>query len=184
MSIALRFLHATVTGYSNNHQESTNAVNIHINPATPADVPTLASLALAVHQVHRDANPARYKPIDPADPALRAWYADWLAQPGAHAEIALADGAPVGYLLGVLRQTGDNPFVTSVREFHINQMSVEPEMRGRGVGGLLVERALAAARAGDAEIVTLGVAAFNAGAVRFYQRYGFTVAHHSMSRTP
>ncbi len=58
---------------------------------------------------------------------------------------------------------------------HIVGMMVRADQRGRGFGRLLVDACIAEARRGvGVEMLTLTVTASNAGAVRLYERAGFT----------
>jgi hypothetical protein len=59
---------------------------------------------------------------------------------------------------------------------HVGELGilVAREMRGKGVGTALLERALSEARA-KFEVVYLSVLSFNDGAKRLYERFGFRV---------
>lgn len=82
--------------------------------------------------------------------------ADWL--------VALEDGVVVGYA-GVL---------VMMDEAHVTNLAVAPAARGRGIGSALLARALEAARARRARLVTLEVRENNVEAERLYRRHGFT----------
>jgi GNAT superfamily N-acetyltransferase len=58
----------------------------------------------------------------------------------------------------------------------LEDMVVAPEARGRGIGGALVDAALAQARAAGCRRVTLLTDADNADAHRFYRRHGFAAS--------
>ncbi len=55
----------------------------------------------------------------------------------------------------------------------LSKMAVAPEMRGQGLGGRLLSKALEEARAMGARRVFLGSSTKLAGAVRLYERAGF-----------
>jgi len=57
---------------------------------------------------------------------------------------------------------------------HVIGMMVRPEARGAGIGALLLEACIGEARHAGLEMLTLSVTAENAGAVRLYERHGFT----------
>ena len=65
--------------------------------------------------------------------------------------------------------------VTCVRpgEAEVVSIAVEPEQRGSGIGGALMDHTVAALRRREVRKVTLMVRASNAGAIRFYRRLGF-----------
>ncbi|HJV66587.1 MAG TPA: ribosomal protein S18-alanine N-acetyltransferase [Geomonas sp.] len=75
----------------------------------------------------------------------------------------LPDGVLAGYLC--LKQVLD--------EAEILDVAVDPSLRGRGIGRLLVESALASSRERGAEIISLEVRVGNLDAIALYQRVGF-----------
>ena len=56
----------------------------------------------------------------------------------------------------------------------LEDMVVRPDARGRGVGGMLIEHAIAFARAEGYARLTLMTDGDNAAARRFYERHGFS----------
>jgi ribosomal protein S18 acetylase RimI-like enzyme len=58
---------------------------------------------------------------------------------------------------------------------YIMSLAVAPELRGTGIGALLLRVALAEAAAARLRAVALDVARDNAGAIRFYVREGFAI---------
>lgn len=155
---------------------------LSIRRATLADVPILAELVLVVHELHVQQEPQRYKAMRANDPAVRAFFTDLLSKESAHVFLALDGDQPIGYVLALLREVPENPFVHSGRALHIDQMSVNTAYQGQGVGTRLMETVLELAQTLGAERVSLGVAVFNTRAIRFYERLGFTIYHHRMSR--
>jgi len=59
-------------------------------------------------------------------------------------------------------------------EFIVESLAVDPEFRGLGVGTALMHAAEARARALGKRTMSLGVITENAGAIRLYQRLGYT----------
>jgi len=62
-------------------------------------------------------------------------------------------------------------------EFHINKIATDVRLRKQGYGRMLLEDALARARAVRASAVTLEVRVSNAPAREFYHSYGFREAY-------
>ena len=58
--------------------------------------------------------------------------------------------------------------------WHVMDLAVEPALRGRGLGGLLLDDFLAAALPGGADL-TLEVRPSNAAALALYQKRGFQI---------
>ncbi|MGX2997935.1 GNAT family N-acetyltransferase [Streptomyces sp. JNUCC 64] len=61
------------------------------------------------------------------------------------------------------------------RRLHVEQITVDPEYRGRGLGGTLMGRAESYGRGIGARTLWLEVTNVNAPAVRAYRRLGFAV---------
>ena len=71
--------------------------------------------------------------------------------------------------------------VSLYEEFHINKIATDPRVRHRGFGRLLLEDAIARARAIGADSITLEVRVSNAPAREFYRSYGFREAFRRKS---
>lgn len=89
--------------------------------------------------------------------------ASLLAMPGAFGLLALAAGAPVGFLIARV----------AAGEAEILSLGVAPPARRRGVGRMLLDAALAAAAAEGAERMFLEVAEDNAAARALYAAAAF-----------
>lgn len=161
-------------------QSEKSSMHITLRKATTRDAGLVAELNMIVHQPHVEANPERYKPLSPDDPDLIDEMRYRLTMTENHTFIADDQGEAVGYVMCFLREQPGNIFVHSVTDFHIDQLAVRESHRRRGIARQLMERAMQTAREHQVDIVTLGVAAFNDGAIRFYQQLGFTFRHHSM----
>ena len=144
-----------------------------IRQAEENDAQLLAWLNGAVQQIHHEAHPHRYKPAQPDDPTLIAWYTQQLARPNCTIFIAELNRAAVGYALCIVQEQEENPFRYASKRVHLDQFAVNEGQRNAGIGSALLDRVLALARACDADRVTLGVAAFNEQATAFYKRRQF-----------
>ncbi len=111
---------------------------------------------------------------------VRAMYRDWLSGPDGFAFFAEEDGRLVGYVIGFFEQP--HFMWETGRVGHVDSFYVLPEMRGRGVGRLLMEAAYAAMRDAGAETVALEMVAADEIARRFYEREGFTTTFVQMHR--
>jgi len=86
-------------------------------------------------------------------------YREWLSSPDSVAFLAEEDGRLVGYVVGFYDQPH---FIWSTgRLGHIDSFNVLPELRGRGVGRLLMEAAYAEMRQAGATTVALEMVANN-----------------------
>lgn len=62
-----------------------------------------------------------------------------------------------------------------IDEIHLNNVAVLPPLRGHGIGTALLQHILEEGRRLGAKRATLEVRASNSGALRLYQRLGFSV---------
>ncbi|MCI4342081.1 MAG: GNAT family N-acetyltransferase [Thermoplasmata archaeon] len=75
-------------------------------------------------------------------------------------------GRPAGFLLGVSQVENEG---------RVLMFAVHRDWRSQGVGSILMEEFLRRTRARGLHRATLEVRVSNAGAIRFYSRYGFSV---------
>jgi ribosomal-protein-alanine N-acetyltransferase len=102
-----------------------------------------------------------------SDPWSAASFAGYLSEPNsgrALVTVAEENGSVVGYSVVLF----------AVPDADLANIAVAPEMRGRGIGRLLLDRAIAAARSVGTRSVFLEVRASNEPAIRMYQAAGFT----------
>ena len=79
--------------------------------------------------------------------------------------VAVRDDEVIGHLQ--LVGAGDGG------ELEITNMAVREDLRGRGIGGRLVQAAVGLAAAESARVLLVATAAADVGNLRFYQRLGF-----------
>lgn len=144
------------------------------------DALRLAHLNRHVQQLHHEAQPTRYKPVQSDDPALIGWYEEQLAREDVVISIAERDDQAVGYIVCVIRIQAETAFTYASRRIHIDQLAVDETYQREGIGTALFARAVELARVHQAERISLGVAAFNEQAIAFYRRQSFTNDHLSM----
>lgn len=111
---------------------------------------------------------------------VREMYRDWLAGVDSFAFLAEEDGKSVGYLIGFYEEP--HFMWATDRVGHIDSFYVLPDMRGRGVGRLLIEAAYGEMLRAGADAVALETVADNEIARKFYEREGFTPTFVQMHR--
>jgi ribosomal protein S18 acetylase RimI-like enzyme len=111
---------------------------------------------------------------------VREIYREFLSGPESFAFLATEDHRAVGYLVGFYEQP--HFMWATGRVGHVDSFYVLPEMRGRGVGRLLMDAAYDEMRRAGATAVALDVVAENEAARRFYERDGFTTTFVQMHR--
>ena len=152
---------------------ATAAEAVHLRPAQTADVAELAALG-------RDSFVAKFGHMYRADDLsgfLEATYAPAaiaaeLADPLRLYQLAMRGDRLVGYCkLGLACGFPDH--ARGARAMELKQLYTAPDAIGGGVGGALMDWAMAELRARGADEVQLSVWSGNHAAQRFYARYGF-----------
>ena len=101
-----------------------------------------------------------------------------LADPAVRIFIAEEDGNAVGYMVCKLIERPENPFTFAATTLLVDQISVRPEARGRGVGASLLKQAELLARELKVQRIHLDSWDFNLPAHAFfesqeYQKFNF-----------
>ena len=140
--------------------------------AIPPDAFTLSSLSLDVQRLHAEHHPGIFKMPASEDFAL-PYFEAMLADPAVRIFIAEDEGKAVGCIVCKLMERPDNPFTYAARTLLVDQISVRPEARGKGVGRELMNRAEMLGRALNAARIDLNSWDFNLDAHAFFERMGY-----------
>ena len=152
---------------------------LEIRRATPDDAQAIARLNAPVQQLHHEARPGIFKP--PSDDGrMVQHYVDLLENPDNHIFIGEADGVPVGYVYAQVYRRPENPFTHAQDIVYVDQISVNPDQRGKGYGRQLTQAVFDLARKERIALITLSVWMFNGDAIAFYERLGFRPILQSM----
>lgn len=147
---------------------------LHFRSAQPADAKALADLGrrafcAAFAHLYKPADLAAFLSVEhtPAKVARE------IADPGMMIRLACDDeGGMLGFcklvLASSLAEHG-----TAETPLELKQLYLDPARIGAGIGAALMEWTLDVARARGADAIQLSVWSGNAGAQRFYARYGF-----------
>ena len=148
-------------------------------PITRGDITRLEELEplfKAMHEHHRAGRP-RASEVSPFRSADEAWarrrehYRALLESGRGHLLIAEEDARAIGY--AVVSENGAQiTLATADRVAELETLSVLPVRRGEGIGGALMDAALALIRELGIEELMLYVMDGNAEALRFYERRG------------
>jgi ribosomal-protein-alanine N-acetyltransferase len=108
-------------------------------------------------------------------PWKREFFQSELSEPYRYARVLAGSESVTPRVAGYL-------FAVSLyEEFHVNKIATDPRVRHRGYGRLLIEDAIARARAIRAASITLEVRVSNLPAREFYRSYGFREAFRRRS---
>lgn len=150
-----------------------------VRPASSDDV---AAVVASVSGLFAE-DGARHDPrSDPSWPEREGaeYYAGLISSPDCLVLLAHVGERPIGHLVGRLNST--DPLRPSARGAELESMRVVPAARGSGVGSDLVRGFLTWAAERGANEVRVRAHAANAGALRFYERWGFVPAHVDLAR--
>jgi ribosomal protein S18 acetylase RimI-like enzyme len=153
--------------------------DIRIRKASAADLEAIIRLSAFVQQQHADALPDLFKAsIDSQQ--TRDKFRVFLADPASLTLLAEA-AQPIGYLWAQFQNRPEGWTQFGMRLLYIQHMVVAPQHRRKGVGRLLLARAIEIARQEGIKRVELDVWSFNSEARRFYTKQGFVVFNEKMA---
>jgi GNAT superfamily N-acetyltransferase len=146
-------------------------MSTRIRPAVVGDEALLAELNRFVQDLHLARRPDHFRRTGSEE--LARWYRSLLEKPTTRLWIAEQDRLPVGYLLALVHEVPENPFVRARRWCEIDQLAVDPNRRRRGIGRALVLNAVSTAKAEGITRVEAASWSFNEGAHAVFEQLGF-----------
>lgn len=135
------------------------------------DAGLLARLNHDVQEIHHDIEPAIFKPFN--QEAIEAFFQKILVNSSVMAFVAMVDEMPAGYMLLVETTTVENPFKYSCTTLHIDQICVESEFKGKGVGKALVDYAKQYAAERQIKRIEMNYWTQNHNSGEFFRSQGF-----------
>jgi ribosomal protein S18 acetylase RimI-like enzyme len=152
-----------------------------IRPALPADLPALGRLGAALVRTHYEFDTLRFIAPTPETEHGYAWFlGTQLEKPNAVILVAERNGEVVGYAFATVE--GYDYMMLRGPAGVLNDILVDPAERGRGLGRMLLDAALAELRARGAPRVVLSTAEKNEPAQRLFARAGFRRTMIEMTR--
>ena len=154
-----------------------------IRTATEADLPALCYLAVALAGQHAEYDRGRYQLPEDITAAYAELFTGHVGQPESVVVVADRGGELVGYVFGVV----EPPSLVELtgRAGWIHDLYVSPAVRRVGVGGRLLDAAVAGLRSiGCPGGVLLGVAAQNAAGTALFRSRGFRPTLQEMALGP
>jgi len=154
---------------------------VTIRPAAPADLPALGRLGALLVGMHHDFDPARFIAGPPqTEQAYASFLGVQLAGPNVVVLVAERDGEVIGYTYAAVE--GHDYMSLRGPAGVLHDIVVDPALRGRGVGRMLLDATVAALEARGAPRVVLSTAERNASAQRLFARAGFRRTMIEMTR--
>lgn len=155
--------------------------HMNIRQAVPADKSLLSTLCTDVQRLHAGHHPDLFK-MPQNDDFATAFFEEALSDPLVTVYIAEENGQALGYILCKMVERAEGPFTFAMRYLLIDQISVRPELQGRGIGKALIEQAEILARELNVPRIQLDSWGFNTGAHAFFEKMGFEKFNHRFWR--
>lgn len=157
-----------------------------IRRATAKDMREVARFAARLVRFHHALDPKRFLCDEPLEPGYERWLSQELKTP--KAVIVVAEEIPeggarpkvVGYAYGRMETRDWNALLDACGALH--DVFVDDGVRGRGVGGALVEAVIQELREMGAPRVVLHTATQNEAAQKLFDRLGFRRTMVEMTR--
>jgi diamine N-acetyltransferase len=163
------------------HQRLSVLVEMVIREATADDYEVLCELFDEVDALHRDHLPQIFqKPTGPV--REQETYRGLIMDENVGLFVAELNERAVGFVHAVIRDTPALPIFVSRRYAIVDGIGVRSDMRGGGIGRMLMNRIHEWAMAKGAIAIELNVHEFNKGAIRFYRKLGYDTVSQKMSR--
>jgi ribosomal protein S18 acetylase RimI-like enzyme len=167
-----------------------DARDVAIRPAAPDDFAGVCDLFRVLDEIHVRARPDLFFDV-PGDARPRSYYDAILADPDqtilvAEPQAEIVSGQLTGlvHVLLKVKANLDVPGVHPRTYGLINNLSVAPALRSRGIGRLLMEAGAAWAFERGATELEIQVHEFNQRARALYERMGFVTSVRTMRLVP
>lgn len=154
---------------------------IDIRPAAPVDAAALGRLGALLVSIHHQFDPARFiGPVPNTAAAYGAFLASELKRPQILLLVAEGEGAVLGYAYAGIE--GTDYMALRGPAGILYDLVVDPARRGEGIGGMLLDAAMAALADRGAPRVILSTADRNEAAQRLFASAGFRRTMVEMTR--
>ncbi len=146
---------------------------ITMRPAAESDIPRLEELLYQVHGVHANGRPDLFRPG--CKKYTREELGEILSDPcGRPIFVFESEGLVKAYCF-CIHQEQTAASMVPIRTLYIDDLCVDEQFRGHGIGYCLYEHVLDYARVNGYYNVTLNVWACNPAAMRFYEKCGLKI---------
>ncbi len=137
-----------------------------------ADYEKLKSIHKEVHDFHVRGRPDKYKPVDRS--LEENYFRSMVEEETGRVFIMEKEGEVKGFLFLRLKESPDRSTHVKQKQLFIEDIGISQAHQGIGLGKLLFEKAVEAAKEMGADSLELGVWEFNQDAIRFYEAMGMT----------
>lgn len=153
---------------------------IKIRLATNNDIPYLMELLIYIAKLHHDGRPDIFK--DKGSSKYCEEDLQKILSDEKTPVFVAADSAErvLGYAFCVVKETKNNILLHDRKVLYLDDLCVNSNIRGRGIGRKLMEKVQSHAQEIGANSIELNVWDFNKSAIEFYKHCGFSVLKSTM----
>lgn len=151
-----------------------------IRRAVAEDISRLSDLLSQVLDVHHNGRPDIFKPN--AVKYTPEELTEIICDDSRPIFVAETEGLVVGYAFCIMTQHIDNNILTDIKTLYIDDLCIDENCRGKGVGKEIYKYVESYARAEGCYNVTLNVWALNDNAIGFYEALGLKVQKIGMEQ--
>ena len=141
-----------------------------IRNARPDDIPALFALLRQVEEVHHTGRPDLFR--DGGVKYTPAQLAGILQDENRPVFVAETAEGVKGYAFCLFRQQLNDTCMTDIKTLYIDDLCVDENCRGQGIGRALYEYVVSFAWKSGCYNITLNVWCLNTGAMQFYEKCG------------
>src|SRR6185503_2921734 len=145
--------------------------DLEVRAAVAGDQGVLARLHQDVQALHVEHCPRVFHPVSLEQG--EQWFREVLEGTSARIWLACVDGEPAGYVVVFAVSRGESAFSRKRQWFDVDQISVAPAYRRRGVATALLRTVADAARAEGVAQLELNAWSFNGVARAAFEKFGF-----------
>lgn len=142
------------------------------------DYDEISKLVDQVHEIHLKARPDIYNDVSPLPYTFFIKVLD-----SNYNFVYEEDGKILGLVMGEVQDSSNIPLIKKRRALFINDIVVDKEARGRGIGTKLYNQVKDIALSSGLDAVELNVWAFNEDAIAFYTKLGLKYKNIRMEDT-
>ena len=155
-------------------------VDLYIRDLEPEDYPHYDRWERGLHQLHVDARPDLFQPLEHPVP-LEQYLAE-LRDDHEVRLLALVDNTPAGICSLSLREAPKSPLLRGEKGLYVVDLFVDPAFRHRGIAKALLEEGIRRGQAFGAKRLSLTVWPFNQAAISFYESLGLSTRNLTLEK--
>ncbi len=143
-----------------------------IRSSKASDIPGILDLLIQVDMVHHKGRPDLFR--GPATKYNAEELEEIIQDPKTPVFVYEDEGKILGHAFCIEKQVLGNPVLTDIKTLYIDDICVDENARGKGVGAALYEYVKEYAKDQGFYNITLNVWTCNPGAMTFYEKMGLT----------